>query len=191
VIDIGVMVPAETILAEAKKHDVDIIGLSGLITPSLDEMAHMAAEMQRLGMDLPLLIGGATTSRIHTAVKIDPKYDNAVVYVQDASRAVGVTGELLSEERKAGYAQSVKDEYQKMREERSKRTSKRKTFSLQQARDNAYKGDWKNYTPPKPSFLGIKTFDDYSLQEISSFIDWTPFFHTWELAMKNGCRHVR
>ncbi|MBE9560128.1 MAG: methionine synthase, partial [Proteobacteria bacterium] len=184
VIDIGVMVAAETILSEAKKRDVDIIGLSGLITPSLDEMVHMASEMQRLGMNIPLMIGGATTSRIHTAVKIDPKYDNAVVYVPDASRAVGVAGELLSEERKADYAQSLKDEYNTMREERGKRTANRKTFSIQQARDNAYKGDWENYTPPKPTFLGIKTFDDYSLEEISRYIDWTPFFHAWELAGK-------
>jgi 5-methyltetrahydrofolate--homocysteine methyltransferase len=184
VIDLGVMVPAETILAKAKEHDVDIIGLSGLITPSLDEMVHMASEMQRLEMDIPLMIGGATTSRIHTAVKIDPKYSSAVVYVPDASRAVGVAGELLSEDRKADYLKSLKGEYQTMREERGKRTANRKTFTLQQARDNAYKGDWTSYTPPKPTFTGIKTFDDYSLQEISGYIDWTPFFHAWELAGK-------
>ncbi len=184
VIDLGVMVPAETILSEAKKQDVDIIGLSGLITPSLDEMVHMASEMQRLEMNTPLMIGGATTSRIHTAVKIDPKYDNAVVYVADASRAVGVAGELLSDDRKHDYTKSLKTEYNTMREERSKRTANRKTFSLQQARDNAYKGDWDNYTPPKPTFLGIKTFDDYSLAELSPYIDWTPFFHAWELAGK-------
>ncbi|NOQ89170.1 MAG: methionine synthase, partial [Gammaproteobacteria bacterium] len=182
VIDIGVMVPAETILTEAKKHHVDIIGLSGLITPSLDEMVHMASEMQRLDMNIPLMIGGATTSRIHTAVKIDPKYNNAVVYVADASRAVGVAGDLLSDERKKVYAQNLKDEYQTMREERGKRTASRKTFTLQQARDNAYKGDWENYTPPKPTFLGIKVFEDYSLEELTHYIDWTPFFHAWELA---------
>jgi 5-methyltetrahydrofolate--homocysteine methyltransferase len=184
VIDIGVMVPAETILSEAQKHGVDIIGLSGLITPSLDEMVHMASEMQRLDMTTPLMIGGATTSRIHTAVKIDPKYNNAVVYVPDASRAVGVAGDLLSDERKQDYVQNLKDEYNTMREQRAKRTANRKTFTLQQARDNAYKGDWENYTPPKPSFLGIKSFDDYSLAEISEYIDWTPFFHAWELAGK-------
>ena len=184
VIDIGVMVAAETILSEAKKQDVDIIGLSGLITPSLDEMVHMASEMQRLGMNVPLMIGGATTSRIHTSVKIDPKYDNAVVYVPDASRAVGVAGELLSEGRKVDYVKSLKDEYNTMREQRAKRTANRKTFTIQQARDNAYKGDWENYTPPKPTFLGVKSFDDYSLEEISSYIDWTPFFHAWELAGK-------
>ena len=184
VIDLGVMVSAETILTEAKKHHVDIIGLSGLITPSLDEMVHMASEMQRLELDIPLLIGGATTSRIHTAVKIDPKYSSAVVYVPDASRAVGVAGDLLSEERQAVYIQGIKDEYELMREQRSKRTASRKTFTLQQARDNAYKGDWENYTPPVPAFLGIKVFDDYSLEELSHYIDWTPFFHAWELAGK-------
>lgn len=184
VIDIGVMVPAETILSEAKKYDVDIIGLSGLITPSLDEMVHMASEMQRLEMDIPLMIGGATTSRIHTAVKIDPKYSNAVVYVADASRAVGVAGDLLSDERKEDYLKKTKSEYNTMREERGKRTANRKTFTIQQARDNAYKGDWDNYTPPKPTFLGVKSFDDYSLSEISAYIDWTPFFHAWELTGK-------
>jgi 5-methyltetrahydrofolate--homocysteine methyltransferase len=184
VIDIGVMVPAETILSEAKKHDVDIIGLSGLITPSLDEMAHMAAEMQRLDMKIPLLIGGATTSRIHTAVKIDPKYDNAVIYVADASRAVGVAGDLLSDERKDAYMQGIKDEYHTMREQRKKRTANRKTFTLQQAQGNAYKGDWENHTPPKPTFLGLKSFENYSLEEISHYIDWTPFFYAWELAGK-------
>ena len=184
VIDLGVMVPADTILAEAEKRQVDIIGLSGLITPSLDEMVHMASEMQRLGMHIPLLIGGATTSRIHTAVKIDPKYTNAVVYVPDASRAVGVAGDLLSEERKVAYVQGIKDEYDTMRIQRAARSTKRKTFSITQARENAYKGDWENYIPPKPNFLGIKTFEDYSLEELSQYIDWTPFFHAWELAGK-------
>ncbi len=184
VIDLGVMVPADTILHEAEKHQVDIIGLSGLITPSLEEMAHMAAEMQRLGLDIPLLIGGATTSRIHTAVKIDPKYSSAVVYVPDASRAVGVAGELLSEDRSDDYVKSIKHEYAQMREQREQRASTKKTVSLQQARDNGFKDDWDNYTPPVPTFLGLKTFDDYDLQELVDYIDWTPFFHTWELAGK-------
>ncbi len=184
VIDLGVMVPAETILAEAKKHDVDIIGLSGLITPSLDEMAHMAAEMERQSYKVPLLIGGATTSRIHTAVKIDPKYSSAVVYVPDASRAVGVAGDLLSSERKVAYIQSIKDEYEAMRIARAKRTAKRRTFSIERARENRFKYDWDTYTPPVPSFLGVKAFDDYSLEEISHYIDWTPFFHAWELVGK-------
>ena len=184
VIDIGVMVPAETILHEAEKHDVDIIGLSGLITPSLDEMVHMASEMERLGMKLPLLIGGATTSRIHTAVKIDPKYSEAVVYVPDASRAVGVAGELLSEQRRDEYMQGIKSEYAQMREQRESRDSTRKTVSLEKARENGYFEDWDNYTPPVPAFTGIKTFDDYDLAELVDYIDWTPFFHTWELAGK-------
>ncbi|MCG6937070.1 MAG: methionine synthase [Gammaproteobacteria bacterium] len=184
VIDLGVMVPAETILAEARKNHVDIIGLSGLITPSLDEMVHMASEMERLGMNIPLLIGGATTSRIHTAVKIDPKYSDAVVYVPDASRAVGVAGELLSEERRQVYMQNIKDEYELMRVQRAQRTAGRENFTLQQARDNAYRGDWEHYTPPAPTFLGIKVFEDYSLEELTRCIDWTPFFHAWELSGK-------
>jgi 5-methyltetrahydrofolate--homocysteine methyltransferase len=184
VIDLGVMVQAETILHEAEKHDVDIIGLSGLITPSLEEMAHMASEMQRLELDIPLLIGGATTSRIHTAVKIDPKYSNAVVYVPDASRAVGVAGELLSKERSDAYVKSIKDEYAEMRAQREQRESTKKTVSLEQARANGFEDDWDNYTPPEPTFLGLKTFDDYDLLELANCIDWTPFFHTWELAGK-------
>ena len=184
VIDLGVMVPAETILKKAQEHNVDIIGLSGLITPSLDEMVHMASEMHRLEMTIPLLIGGATTSRIHTAVKIDPKYPNAVVYVPDASRAVGVAGELLSEERNEAYVKGIKEEYDTMRIQRAARSTKRKTFSIEQARANAYRGDWATYTPPKPAFLGLKTFENYSLEELSQYIDWTPFFHTWELAGK-------
>ena len=184
VIDLGVMVSAETILHEAKTHDVDIIGLSGLITPSLEEMAHLAAELQRLEFEIPLLIGGATTSRIHTAVKIDPKYSGAVVYVPDASRAVGVAGELLSQDRRLAYVQGIKDEYAQMRVQREQRESTKKTVSLQQARENCFEDDWDNYTPPVPCFLGLKTFDNYDLQELSEFIDWTPFFHTWELAGK-------
>ena len=178
------MVSAETILHEAEKHQVDIIGLSGLITPSLEEMVHMAAEMQRLGLSIPLLIGGATTSRIHTAVKIDPKYSNAVVYVPDASRAVGVAGELLSEERSDGYVKGIKDEYSQMRHQREQRETTKKTVSLEQARNNCFEDDWDNYTPPVPTFLGLKIFDDYDLQELCNYIDWTPFFHTWELAGK-------
>ncbi|MBT8126324.1 MAG: methionine synthase [Gammaproteobacteria bacterium] len=184
IIDLGVMVPAETILHQAQKQQVDIIGLSGLITPSLEEMVHIAAEMQRLGLAVPLLIGGATTSRIHTAVKIDPNYTGAVVYVPDASRAVGVAGELLSEERGQGYVNSIKLEYAHMRDQREQRESTRRTVTLQQARDNGYEADWDNYTPPAPTFLGIKTFDDYDLKELTELIDWTPFFHAWELAGK-------
>ncbi len=184
VIDLGVMVPADTILHEAQKHQVDIIGLSGLITPSLDEMVHMAAEMQRLGLEVPLLIGGATTSRIHTAVKIDPKYQGPVVYVADASRAVGVAGDLLSEERRDNYIKAIKDEYVLMREQREQRTSTKKSVSLEQARSNGFKPDWDSYTPPVPAFTGLNTFEDYDLQALVDYIDWTPFFHTWELAGK-------
>jgi len=184
VIDLGVMVSADTILSEAKKHAVDIIGLSGLITPSLDEMVHMASEMERLKFDIPLLIGGATTSRIHTAVKIEPAYSHAVVYVADASRAVGVAGELLSDDRKKEYMQDIKDEYEKMRVQRANRKSKRKSFTLEQARENKFKFDWASYTPPKPTFLGLKTFEDYPLDDLVDVIDWTPFFHAWELAGK-------
>ena len=184
VIDIGVMVSAETILAEAQKHNVDVIGLSGLITPSLDEMVYIASEMERLDMNIPLMIGGATTSKIHTAVKIDPKYSNAAVYVADASRGVGVVGELLSKERSTEYVQGIKDEYEQMRIKRSQRQTNKKFSTLQQARDNQFKFDWSSYTPPKPSFLGIKTFEDYSLEELVAYIDWTPFFRTWELAGK-------
>ncbi|UCB55495.1 MAG: methionine synthase [Thiotrichales bacterium] len=184
VIDLGVMVPAETILQEAEKHQADIIGLSGLITPSLEEMVHIASEMQRLGLTIPLMIGGATTSRIHTAVKIDPKYSNAVVYVPDASRAVSVAGELLSEERSQDYINGIKHEYTQMREQREQRASTKKTVSLEQARNNCFEDDWENYTPPVPAFLGLKVFDDYDLQELTAYIDWTPFFHTWELSGK-------
>ena len=184
VIDLGVMVSAETILAEAKKHDVDIIGLSGLITPSLDEMVYMASEMERLGLKIPLMIGGATTSRIHTAVKIDPKYSHAVVYVPDASRAVGVAGELLSEDRTKEYVKNIKEEYEKMRVQRAERQTTRKKFTLEQARENKFTCDWKNYTPPEPTFLGVKVFEDYPLEELSAYIDWTPFFQAWELAGK-------
>ena len=184
IIDLGVMVAAETILRKAEEHQVDIIGLSGLITPSLDEMAHMASEMERLGLKLPLLIGGATTSRIHTAVKIDPKYSGAVVYVQDASRAVGVAGELLSEGRRVEYIDGIKQQYAHLREQREKRGTQHKSVSLQQARDNRFDYDWSSYTPPAPTFLGIKTFEDYPLDELVDYIDWTPFFHTWELSGK-------
>ena len=184
VIDLGVMVPAETILHEAEKHQVDIIGLSGLITPSLEEMVHIASEMQRLDLAVPLMIGGATTSKIHTAVKIDPKYDNAVVYVPDASRAVSVAGELLSDERRDGYVKGIKDDYGKMREQRAQRASTKKSVSIEQARENGFEYDWESYTPPVPTFLGLRVFDDYDLQELTGYIDWTPFFHTWELSGK-------
>ncbi|HPY40263.1 MAG TPA: vitamin B12 dependent-methionine synthase activation domain-containing protein, partial [Thiolinea sp.] len=154
VIDLGVMVPAEKILQVAREQNVDIIGLSGLITPSLDEMVHMAKEMQRQDFHLPLLIGGATTSKIHTAVKIEPQYQNdVVVYVPDASRAVGVASALLSKEQKPAYVQSIREEYQQVRVKRAANQTERKLISIGDARANAFKGDWANYVPPKPKLL--------------------------------------
>lgn len=183
VFDLGVMVPAETIIKEAIANDVDIIGLSGLITPSLDEMVHMAQEMERKGIKMPLMIGGATTSKVHTALKIEPKLiNNQVVHVPDASRAVGVAQNLLSEENHDSYVAGVKDEYDRIRVERAKHGKVHKTFEIQKSRDNKVKIDWSDYTPDEPTFLGLKTFDDYNLSDLVARIDWTPFFSAWELA---------
>ncbi|MEN8107641.1 MAG: methionine synthase [Pseudomonadota bacterium] len=182
VIDLGVMVPAETILKTAQEKNVDIIGLSGLITPSLDEMVHIGREMQRQGFSLPLMIGGATTSKIHTSVKIDPQYENAVVYVPDASRAVGVASSLLSEENRKAYIAGVKEKYQQLREQREGQQQARKLASLGEARANRFATDWEKYQSVTPSFLGTKVFADYPLAELATRIDWGPFFKTWELA---------
>ncbi|MCO6188369.1 methionine synthase [Rhizobium sp. L1K21] len=182
IIDLGVMVPAEKILQTAREHNADIIGLSGLITPSLDEMVHVASEMERQGFDIPLLIGGATTSRVHTAVKIHPRYKaGQSIYVTDASRAVGVVSNLLSDEQKPGYVTAIQEEYRKVAEAHEKAEAAKRRISYAAARDNAHKIDWANYTPPKPSFLGTKTFETWDLAELSDYIDWTPFFQTWEL----------
>jgi 5-methyltetrahydrofolate--homocysteine methyltransferase len=182
IIDLGVMVPAAKILQVAKDEKVDIIGLSGLITPSLDEMVHVAAEMEREGFDLPLLIGGATTSRVHTAVKIHPKYQRGqTVYVLDASRAVGVVSQLLSPEQKDGYVADIRAEYAKVTAAHERSEAEKKRLPLARARENGEKLDWENYTPPKPSFLGTKVFETYDLAELARYIDWTPFFQTWEL----------
>ena len=182
IIDLGVMVPATKILETAKAEKADIIGLSGLITPSLDEMVHVAAEMEREGFDIPLLIGGATTSRVHTAVKIHPRYDRGqTVHVNDASRAVGVVGQLLSKEMKPGYVESVQAEYAKVADAHHRAEAEKQRLPLARARANAVKIDWANYTPPKPSFLGTKTFETWDLAELARYIDWTPFFQTWEL----------
>lgn len=182
VIDLGVMVPAAKIIETAKAEQADIIGLSGLITPSLDEMCHLAAEMERNGLDLPLLIGGATTSRVHTAVKIDPNYKRGpVVHVNDASRAVGVASSLLSPERRGAYAADIRQEYLKISTAHAKAQADKKRLSLKQARDNAMKIDWSQYRSKTPSFIGTRTFTDYSLAELVEYIDWTPFFQTWEL----------
>ena len=181
VVDLGVMVTCDKILAAAIEHDVDMIGLSGLITPSLDEMVYVGKEMQRLDMDMPLLIGGATTSKTHTAVKIEPAYKNgSTVYVTDASRAVGVVGQLLGEG-KDEYAAAIREDYVKAREAHLRGQTKKARLTLKEARDNPWTTDWKAYTPPKPTFLGTKTLTDYPLSELRSFIDWTPFFATWEL----------
>lgn len=182
VVDLGVMVPADKILQAARDHNADMIGLSGLITPSLDEMVHVAKEMERLGFTMPLLIGGATTSRAHTAVKIEPNYSGAVVYVTDASRAVGVAGSLLSEELHEEYAAKIKLEYEEVRLRHTGRKQQTPMHNLEAARANAFHGDWQDYTPPKPSFIGIKIFDGYPLAELAECIDWSPFFHTWDLS---------
>ncbi len=181
--DMGVMVPADKILARAKEWGADIIGLSGLITPSLDEMVHVAAEMERMGMKTPLLIGGATTSRIHTAVKIAPKYSGPVVHVLDASRSVPVAGELLQGDNSA-FAQKMKLEYSRMAEDHAKRQGAKDLLTFAQAKDNALKIDWAARPPAKPAFIGRKTLEDFDLSILRETMDWTPFFQTWELAGK-------
>ncbi|SJN09148.1 5-methyltetrahydrofolate--homocysteine methyltransferase [Halomonas citrativorans] len=184
VIDLGVMVPAEKILQAAIDHNADIIGLSGLITPSLDEMVHVAKEMQRRGMNLPLLIGGATTSKAHTAVKIEPQYEHPVIYVTDASRAVGVVGRLLAPNLKTAYVAEIREEYVKVRERNAKRRPKAADLDYTQARKRRFRTDWNTQTPVEPKFLGLKTFDNYDLEELIERIDWTPFFMSWQLAGK-------
>jgi len=182
VVDLGVMVSAAKILEAAKREKADMIGLSGLITPSLDEMCFVAAEMEREGFDCPLLIGGATTSRVHTAVKISPNYERGqAIYVLDASRAVGVVSKLLSETERPNYVSEIRSEYVKVRENHLRHEASKKRIPLSAARENRFKIDWANYTPPKPTFLGTKTFEDYPLSELVPYIDWTPFFQTWEL----------
>ena len=180
VIDLGVMVSAEKILQTARLENVDIIGLSGLITPSLDEMVHVAKEMQRQGFTIPLMIGGATTSRAHTAVKIEPHYQGATVYVTDASRGVGVASNLLSTELQENFKQNLRQEYAEVRERHKGKEAKTKQHPIEQARQNRYQ--WRNYQPISPSFLGIKVIDDVSLATLARYIDWSPFFQTWEMA---------
>ncbi|WP_343698611.1 methionine synthase [Caulobacter sp.] len=181
VVDLGVMVPADRILEEAKKHEVDMIGLSGLITPSLDEMVFVAAEMERQGFDIPLLIGGATTSRTHTAVKIEPAYRRgATTYVVDASRAVGVVSSLLSETDKDKVVAETRAEYVKVREQYLRGQTVKARASIQEARKRAFAIDWAGYAPPKPAFIGTRVFEP-TLAELEPFIDWSPFFASWEL----------
>ena len=181
VFDIGVMVPANKIVEAAKEHDVDIIGLSGLITPSLDEMVHMAKELERLNFDIPMMIGGATTSKAHTAVKIDKHYHAPTVWVKDASRAVGVAQNLISQEYKKDFVEKLTAEYEQVRINHSSRRSSTQWLTLEQARANKPKINWDTYTPPKPKIEGIQIFDDMPLEFLVPYIDWTPFFHTWEL----------
>ena len=181
IVDLGVMVPADKILETAVKEKADIIGLSGLITPSLDEMVHVAREMKRRGMQLPLLIGGATTSRMHTAVKIAPEYDNGVVHVLDASRSVTVTGSLLSKEQKPDFLQGISKEYAKLKEDFGNKKSAKSYLSFSEAQANKFPIEWKNYTPVTPEFTGTRVFNDHDLNEIQKYIDWQPFFIAWEM----------
>ena len=182
VVDLGVMVPTEKIIEAAKREKVDVVGLSGLITPSLDEMVTVAKEMQREKMTLPLLIGGATTSRIHTAVKIDPVYDGPVVYVLDASRSVPVASELISKQTSGNFKTRVKEEYKTLRADHENRKQGKNYIPLADARANRIKIDWSTTQYTKPQFLGRKEFVKYPLEEIRKYIDWTPFFQTWMLA---------
>jgi len=181
VIDLGVMVPSDKILSTAIDKKVDIIGLSGLITPSLDEMVHVAQEMERMGLEIPLLIGGATTSRVHTAVKIAPEYSQPTIHVLDASKSVGVVSSLLSKDAKEKFVQKIKEEYVTVREQHLKKQIQKEYLAIEQARQNKLKIDWPIESIIKPNKLGITIFKDFSLEEIRNYIDWTPFFLTWEL----------
>jgi len=184
IIDLGVMVPAEKILAEAKKHNVDVIGLSGLITPSLDEMVNVAEEMEREGFNIPLLIGGATTSKVHTAVKIDEKYRKGqTVHVLDASKSVTVVGELLSEN-KLNFVGKIKADYEKVRENYAKKKSVKSYLSINEARSNKFNIDWDKEPPYQPNFIGVKHYSNFDLNQLVGYIDWTPFFYTWEMRKK-------
>jgi 5-methyltetrahydrofolate--homocysteine methyltransferase len=181
VIDMGVMVPGEEILEKAKEENADIIGLSGLITPSLEEMAKNAAEMQRQGFTIPLLIGGATTSKMHTAVKIAPQYNGPAIYVLDASRAVGVVSHLLDEKTRDNYVTGIKKEYEELRLKRQSIMDQTQFLTLDRARANKFPIDWNTYTPPKPRFPGIQIFENYPIKELIPYIDWNFFFKIWEL----------
>lgn len=184
IIDMGVMVPADKILKKAVEENVDIIGLSGLITPSLDEMVHVAKEMERLNMKTPLLIGGATTSRIHTAVKIEPAYSGPVVHVLDASKGVPVASKLISKETTESYAATIRKEYAQLRENHQKKKTDKALVSYEAACNNKLTIDWKTYTPAKPAFIGTKLIEDVTAETLRPYIDWTPFFNTWMLKGK-------
>lgn len=184
VVDLGVMVSAQVILDRAREDNADLIGLSGLITPSLEEMSHVAREMQRQGFDIPLLIGGATTSRAHTALKIDPHYSAPTVWVKDASRAVGVAQSLISRDLRQAFVAANDADYAEIRARHRNRGDAKRLVSLEKARAQRFDGDWDTYTPPAPRQPGIHVFDDYPLPELIDLIDWTPFFQAWELAGK-------
>ncbi|MDE2367169.1 MAG: dihydropteroate synthase, partial [Betaproteobacteria bacterium] len=182
VINMGVMVPSAQILEMARRENADMIGLSGLITPSLEEMAHVAKEMEREGFTIPLLIGGATTSRVHTAVKVAPNYSGVTVWVPDASRAVGVCSNLLSEDLRANYVQEIRNEYERVRTQHKAKKGPSPMLSIAEARRNAFKTDWNDYTPPEPDFIGVRSLRNYPLEKLVPFMDWTPFFQAWELS---------
>ncbi|WP_024890488.1 methionine synthase [Luteimonas huabeiensis] len=184
VVDLGVMVPAQTILDKAREVQADIVGLSGLITPSLEEMTHVAREMQRQGFSMPLMIGGATTSRAHTALKIDPHYDAPTVWVKDASRAVGVAQSLISRDLRAAFVAANDADYAEIRQRHRNRGDAKRLVSLEKARAQRFDGGWDTYAPPAPKRPGLHVFDDYPLEELVACIDWTPFFQAWELAGK-------
>src|SRR5690606_8968734 len=182
VVDLGVMVPAQKILDTAIAENADIIGVSGLITPSLEEMGNVAREMQRRQFTIPLLIGGATTSRAHTALKIDPHYKSPTVWVKDASRAVGVAQSLISKELKDAFVAANDADYAEIRERHRNRGDAKRLVPLEKARAQRFDGGWGDYAPPVPKKTGITVFDDYPLQDLLDVIDWTPFFQAWELA---------
>ena len=184
VVDLGVMVPAQKILDAAREHNADLIGLSGLITPSLEEMSHVAREMERRGFDLPLLIGGATTSRAHTALKIDPHYKAPTIWVKDASRAVGVAQSLISRDLREAFVAANEADYAEIRARHRNRGDAKRLVTLEHARGQKFQGGWDSYTPPAPNQPGLHVFDDYPLAELVDYIDWTPFFQAWELAGK-------
>ena len=184
IVDLGVMVPAEEILETARKENADIIGLSGLITPSLDEMVTVAEEMEREGFQMPLLIGGATTSKIHTAVQIEPTYSGLTVHVKDASRSVGVVSDLMSAERQETFADQTREEYEAIRERRSKNRQQVNLLPFTAAQERRASLDWRNYQSPTPNLIGTQIFDDYPLAELVDYIDWSPFFTTWGLRGK-------
>lgn len=181
VVNLGVMVPSTKLLETARREQADMVGVSGLITPSLEEMAHVAREMEREQFTIPLLIGGATTSRVHTAVKIAPHYSGPTVWVPDASRAVGVCSSLMSEDLRDGFIEKVKAEQEKNRTQHRNKKGPSKLMTFEAAQANAFKTDWTSYTPPEPEFLGLRTLNNYPLDVLATYIDWTPFFQAWEL----------